>query len=105
MKTRILTSVVAVGLFIPFCVFSSSPSFVFLIFAGLISLFAVYEILKCVGMHKNAVASGLSYGVTLSAILLTRYATNSTQTYFLVMSFAYFAFLFLSFVNATFSKG
>lgn len=105
MKTRIITSVVAVGLFIPFCVFSSSPFWVFLIFAGLISLLAVYEILKCVGMHKNSVASGLSYGTALSAVLLTRLATSGTEHYFLVMSFVYFAFLFLSFVNATFSKG
>lgn len=105
MKTRIITSVVAVGLFIPFCIFSTTPFWVFLIFAGLVSLLAVYEVLKCVGMHKNSVASGLSYGTALSAVLLTRLGTNSTEHYFLVMSFVYFALLFLSFVNATFSKG
>ena len=105
MKTRIITSVVAVGLFVPFCIFSASPLWVFLIFAGLVSLFAVYEILKCVGMHKNVIASGLSYGVSISATLLTRLWVSGTEKYFLVMSFAYFAYLFLSFVNATFSKG
>lgn len=105
MKTRIITSVVAIGLFIPFCIFSTSPLWVFLSFAGLISLFAVYEILKCVGMHKNVVASVLSYGAALSAVLLTRLGTNGTERYFLVMSFVFFSLLFLSFVNATFSKG
>ena len=105
MKTRIITSVVAVGLFIPFCVFSSSPFWVFLIFAGLVSLFAVYEILKCTSLHKNLVASLLSYTAALAAPLLTRLAFKGTERYYLIMSFIYFALLFLSFVNATFSKG
>ena len=105
MKTRIITSVVAVALFVPFCIFSATPFFVFLIFAGLISLFAVYEILKCTGLHKNLWASLLSYATALSATVLTRVGVKSTERYFLIMSFVYFALLFLSFVNATFSKG
>ena len=105
MKTRIITSVVAVGLFIPFCVFSATPFWVFLIFAGLISFFAAYEILKCTGLEKNLAASLLSYVVAIAAPLLTRVAYSGTERYYLIMSFVYFAFLFLSFVNATFSKG
>lgn len=104
MKTRIITSVVAVALFVPFCIFSAAPLFVFLIFAGVISLVAVYEILKCTGLHKNIPLSVLSYGAALAATLLTRFV-EETERYFLIMSFVYFALLFLSFVNATFSKG
>ena len=105
MKTRIITSVVAVGLFVPFCIFSATPFWVFLIFAGVISFFAAYEILKCTGLEKNLAASLLSYSVAIAAPLLTRVAYSGTERYYLIMSFVYFAFLFLSFVNATFSKG
>lgn len=104
MKTRIITALVAVAIFVPFCIFSYEPAFVFLVFAGAISLVAVYEILKCVSLHKNLVASLLSYPVALAATVLTRVVADA-ERYFLIMSFIYFAYLFLSFVNATFSKG
>ncbi len=105
MKTRIITSIVAILLFIPFCIFSGSPIFMFLIFSGVISLVGVYEILKCTSLHKNIVASLLSYGTALAATLLTRLGTKDTEEYYLIMSFIYFALLFLMLVNATFSKG
>lgn len=104
MKTRIITSVVAVGLFIPFCIFSHDPAFVFLIFAAAIATVGAFEILKCTGLHKNPIASVTTYAVTLSTTVLTR-LIDSTERYFLIASFIYFAYIFASFVNATFSKG
>lgn len=104
MKTRIITSIVAVALLVPFCVFSASPAFVFLILAGVISFVAAYEILKCTGLDKNIAASLITYPVSLAAPILTR-VVDSTERYFMIMSFVWFAMLFLSFVNATFSKG
>lgn len=104
MKTRIITAAVATLLLVPFCIFSATPSFIFLIFAALIATVGAYEILKCVSLHKNAVVSLLTYAVTLSATVLTR-CIASVERYFLVISFIFFSYIFLSFVNATFSKG
>lgn len=104
MKTRIITALVAVLLFIPFCIFSSSPVFVFPVFAGMIAIVGIYETLKCTGLHKNLVASLLSYLTGLAAVVLPRLVA-STERFFLIMSFVFFALLFLSLVNATFSKG
>ncbi len=104
MKTRILTSLVAVAVFVPFCIWSGEPKAVFLIFAAVISLIAAYEILKCTGLDKNLPSSLICYLSAVSAPILTR-VFSSAQDYFIVASFIYFALIFLSFVNATFSKG
>ena len=42
MRTRIITSVVALAIFIPFLVFSGDPSFVFVTATSILSLVAVY---------------------------------------------------------------
>ena len=104
MKTRIITSIVAVAIFVPFCIFSASPLPIFLIFAAAVATVGAYEILKCVSLHKDAVASILTYAVTLSTTVLTRLVA-STERYFLIVSFIFYAYIFFSFVNATFSKG
>lgn len=104
MKTRIITAVVATALLIPFCVFSGSPAPVFLAFAAIIATVGAFEVLKCVSLHKNAVASLLTYATVISATVLTR-IVPTVEAYFLIVSFIYFAYIFLSFVNATFSKG
>lgn len=104
MKTRIITAVVATLLLVPFCIFSATPSFVFLVFSSIIATVGAYEVLKCVSLHKNVVASLLTYAVTLSATVLTR-LVSSVERYFLIVSFIFFSYIFLSLVNATFSKG
>ncbi len=104
MKTRVITAVIATLLLVPFCIFSGTPAFVFLIFSSLIATVGAYEVLKCASLHKNVIASLLTYAVTLSATLLTRLAP-SVEHYFLIVSFIFFSYIFLSFVNATFSKG
>ncbi len=104
MKTRILTSIVAVIIFIPFCVFSHDPAFVFLIFASVVATVGAYEVLKCTGLDKNLMASLMSYAATFSTTILTRLVAP-TERYFLIVMFIDFSYIFLSFVNATFSKG
>ena len=104
MKTRVITAIVATALFVPFCFFSANPAPVFVAFAALIALVGVYEILKCVSLHKDVAASVLSYATALSATLLTR-ILSSTERYFLVVSFIFFSYIFFMFVRATFSKG
>lgn len=51
MKTRILTAIVAIALFVPVCVFSHT--IVFAAVMSILSVVGVYEISKCVGQHKN----------------------------------------------------
>lgn len=104
MKTRIITAIIAVAIFVPFCIFSHEPAFLFVAFAAVIATVGAYEILKCVSLHKNIPVSILTYALTLATTSLTR-VIASTERYFLIVSFLYFTYLFLIFVAATFSHG
>lgn len=103
MLTRIITAVVGIGIFVPFCIFSASPAFLFPAFFSLLTLLAAFEILKCTGLHKKVLPSLLCYLTALAAPNLTRIL--SRDTYFFVMACVYFALIFLMFVVATFSHG
>ena len=104
MKTRVITSIVAIALFVPFCIFSKDPAFLFVAFAAIIATVGAYEIFKCVSLHKKVLFSLITYATTLSATILTRVIASS-ERYFLVVSFIFFSYIFSSFVLATFSKG
>lgn len=51
MKTRILTGIVAIALFVPVCIFSDYV--VFPIVISILSAIGVYEMSKCMGMEKK----------------------------------------------------
>ena len=51
MKTRIITAICAIAIFVPVCIFSETIAFpiVFALICGI----GVYEMAKCIGMHKS----------------------------------------------------
>lgn len=51
MKTRVITGLVALAIFVPFLIFSHTWAFGFAM--ALCSAIAVFEVLRCVGIHKN----------------------------------------------------
>lgn len=55
MKTRIITGIVALAVFLPFLIFSDT--WVFGLAIALCSFIAVFEVLKCVGLHKRLLTS------------------------------------------------
>lgn len=55
MKTRILTGMVALAIFLPFLIFSGTFAFGFAM--AVCCLVSVFEMLRCVGVHKNPAVS------------------------------------------------
>ena len=83
MKTRVITAVVAVGLIFPFFWWSESlgrtdaRSYLFPGLFALVTLFAVWELLHCVGLNKNYFISVPLYLTALAFPILARVLENS----------------------------
>ena len=82
MKTRIITGVVAIGLFVPICIFSGT--IVFPIAMSLLCLIGVYEIAKCLGFEKNFIITIPMYIIAVGLPILRYFI--STNTSFMAMS-------------------
>ncbi|MBQ7352928.1 MAG: phosphatidate cytidylyltransferase [Clostridia bacterium] len=63
MKTRIITAIFAIALFVPVCVFSEY--IIFPISISLICAVGIFEISKCVGLHKNLILTIPMYLIAL----------------------------------------
>ena len=71
MKTRIITALVALCLFLPFLYFSHTMAFLVLI--QILAFVSTYEILRCVGLDKKAPLAIPCYLVSLVIPFLCRY--------------------------------
>ncbi len=71
MLKRIITSIVAVCVLIPALIFSATPAFTVAI--SIVCLICVYEMLKCMRVHKKYVLSIPLYLVALAVPLMIRY--------------------------------
>ena len=74
MKTRIITALVALCLFLPFLYFSDTLAFTVLI--QLLAFVSTYEILRCVGLEKKTMLAIPCYLVSLAVPFLCRYPEN-----------------------------
>ena len=68
MKTRIITGTVAVGIFVPVCIFSNT--WVFPIVFALLSLIAIFELAKCLNLNKNLILTIPMYLLAASLPIL-----------------------------------
>ena len=101
MKTRIITAIVLLSVFIPVLVFSDTVVFPAVI--SIISLVAVYEYLKCLGFDKKYV---LSVPAFLLSLALPLAAEFKSDTGFVLITAAVFAiYLFYLFAYAVFKRG
>ncbi len=64
MKTRILTAIVAIALFVPVCIFSDY--IIFPIAISILCAVGVFEITKCLNFHKNFVLTIPMYLIALA---------------------------------------
>ena len=106
MKTRIITAIVAILIFIPVLLFSHTV--IFPIAFGILATVAAWEILACVGMRKNTGAVLLSMVATVAAMvgagILSRVDGGTDRFEQLLLIFAY-VYLFLMLTLSVFSKG
>lgn len=102
MKTRVITAICALCVFIPFVIFSGTWALE--IFFALLNVIAVLEIVNCVGMIKNpfAVFPTALYAI---ATLLPARRMGSTEHYIFIMFAATFLYLFIMLTFSVFSKG
>lgn len=84
MKTRIITATCAIAIFVPVCIFSHTIAFpiVFALICGI----GVYEMSKCLGMHKNFGLTVPMYLVGLSLPMLAFF--DVVKPYFYVIGLA-----------------
>ncbi|MBQ8382389.1 MAG: phosphatidate cytidylyltransferase [Clostridia bacterium] len=105
MKTRIITAIVAILIFVPVLIFSDTV--VFPIAFGLLAVVAAWEMLSCVGVRKNIAVTLLSLLATAAAMAGAGYLsrTGGTDRFEqLLLTFTY-VYLFLMLTFSVFSKG
>lgn len=105
MKTRIITAIVAILIFVPVLIFSDTV--VFPIAFGLLAVVAAWEMLSCVGILKKWPVTALSLVAVAAAMTGAGYLsrTGGTDRFEqLLLTFTY-VYLFLMLTFAVFSKG
>ncbi len=87
MKTRIITAVVAISGIFPFFWFSepvepTNPlNYIFPLLISLISLVSAWELLHCVGLHKNHIVTAPSLILAFAFPMLARVMREMRETY------------------------
>ncbi|MBO4356205.1 MAG: CDP-archaeol synthase [Clostridia bacterium] len=99
MKTRIITAIIGLVIFVPVVIFSGT--IVFPIFIALASIIAVFEMLKCMRLHRNVAALVSAEVYAILVCSFSRFGNNRLAT-FIIISSAYIAF---NFIFAMFSGG
>lgn len=77
MKTRVITGIVAILLFIPICYFSYTV--VFPIAIGILCAVGVFEMAKCLKLHKNLILTIPMYIVALGLPVFRFFLPSNTQ--------------------------
>lgn len=106
MKTRIITAVVAILIFIPVLIFSGT--WIFPAAVGLLSLLAVYEMLSCIGLQKRWTVSILSCIGAAAAVAgagILAGADGGSDRFLQLFAVFFYIYLFLMLTLAVFSKG
>ena len=101
MKTRILTSVVAVAILLPVLIFADYPVLPFGI--ALCSVIAVFEMLRCMGLHRSVSISIPFYLIAVGMPFLVRHCA-AWRLHSIVLAAAVLCLLYL-FTVLIFSHG
>lgn len=101
MKTRIITAVVGIAIFIPFLIFSDTYAFPAIM--SFAAVMGVYEMLKCL-KEKSLFVGIPSYIIAVALPICARYYGDE-QAFFNFAHKIFVAYLFYLVVIAVFSKG
>lgn len=92
MKTRIITGIVAIALFVPVCIFSHT--IIFPIVMAILSSVGVYEASKCLGQHKNFVLTIPMYLISLALPIMARLLIKQSHFFSLAMISVFFMLIY-----------
>ena len=101
MKTRIITGIVAIALFVPICIFSET--IVYPIAMSLLCAIGVFEIAKCLGYQKNLILTVPMYIIALGMPIL-RFFTGTNTSFMACTTVAIFAMLVYMLTYTMFRK-
>ena len=102
MKTRIITALVGTVLILPVLWFSDT--YLFVAAFSLLCLVGNFELLRCIGIHKNLALAIPQYLIALAMPLLTRLAKGAPN-FFKAEIFIHIVFLMYLLFLAVFSHG
>ncbi|MBR2370941.1 MAG: phosphatidate cytidylyltransferase [Clostridia bacterium] len=91
MRTRIITAIVALFVFLPFLMFSDTVMFAFSI--SVLGTVACYEMLQCIGLKKKLVISIPSLLIPLLMPYAVKFIPNALELYVLVVA-VYLLYMF-----------
>lgn len=105
MKTRVITAIVAILIFIPILIFSNTV--VFPIACGVLALVAAGEVLSCVGVLKKLSVSVLTLTAVAAAMAGALYLsrTGGADAFLQLFLIFTYIYLFVMLTLAVFSKG
>ena len=96
MVKRIITSIVAICVLVPVLIFSGTP--VLPIAVGLATAIGIFEMLKCLGMHKKYVLAVPLYAVALGMPSFIRYSDINVGAACFIIAVAYLIVMFAAIV-------
>ena len=102
MKTRVITGIVALLILVPFLIFSHTPAYT--VFAVIVSLIGVFEMIRCQKKIKVAQVTVTSLVYAAATPVLCRHLSmgHDFMTIFMALTSLY---MFICFAFAVFSKG
>ena len=103
MKTRVITAIAALCLFLPFLYFSDTIAFTVLI--QLLAFVSTYEILRCVGLDKKTMLALPCYIVSLAVPFLCRYPEKMYCTRLEMIFLVFFVLTFFLLSAGVFYRG
>lgn len=101
MLTRIITGLVAIGLFIPVCIFSYTIAFPIVV--GILCMIGVYEMSKCLGFERKLLITIPMYIIALGLPIL-RYFTGRNTPFLACAVVAFFGILIYVLAYVMFKK-
>ena len=101
MLTRILTGIVAIGLFVPVCIFSNTVAFPIVV--GILCLIGVYEMSKCLGYDKKLIITVPMYIIALGMPVF-RYILERNTPFLACAMVAFFGMLIYTLAYVMFKK-
>lgn len=102
MKTRIITATVLLAIFVPILWFSHL--IVYPIAMAILAGVAVFELLRCLGQHRDLPLSVGAIALAVTLTLLARLATGAQQ-YLGILAIAFFVFTLYLFAVSVFRAG
>ncbi len=102
MKQRIITAIIALCVLAPFLIFSKT--FMLLIFSGVLSIVALYEMLGCIGLRKNP-AVFIPVLLTSTAVIIMTRVFSDVYQYFTAVFILFFTLIVYLMTVSVFSRG